>query len=162
MSFKERRQQDLLNMMMTLQTQIAALDKFPDVDEYPDGTVLKVVIGTKRELTFILLKVAPSANESAVSPHWYHTGTISRSISKPDKYFVGWAQVSQWLSNVVVVSVEEMFVRETIEVPAPTPAPERPSQPVDIGPAAISTDVPTFNLSALTEAETRKYDEPPF
>lgn len=154
MSFKERRQQDLLNMMVTLQTQIAALDKFPDVDEYPDNTVLKIVVGTKHELTYILFKVVPPPHESS-TPRWYHTGTVRRSISKPDGHFAGWDQVTQWLSSVSVVSVEEMVVK--------TATAEPPSQPVDNEPAVTFTDPPAFNLSALTEAETRKYDsEPPF
>lgn len=105
----EQRAQELQALITRAERQLAMLDKIPNEDAYPDGTILRIVIVSNfddAQFTYVLLKVAGEVGHNA---RWYHTGSRGRvSITRTNGVFLGWAQVQEWLHaqrNIVSLDV---------------------------------------------------------
>ncbi len=121
---REDKAQELLALITRAEKQLANLDKIPDVDEYANGTVLRIVVRTRASwppITYVLLKVtariAASGPEGVdTSSRWYHTGRAARvSVTKGEGYFLDWAGVQAWLMSIhELVGIEELVPKSEV------------------------------------------------
>lgn len=113
---REDKAQELLALITRAEKQLANLDKIPDVDEYANGTVLRIVVRTRagwNPITYILLKVV---DEVSARERWYHTGRAQRpSVTKADAWFSDWPAVQAWLMSVhELVGIEELVPKSEV------------------------------------------------
>lgn len=111
---REDRAQELLALITRAEKQLANLDRIPDVDEYADGAVLRVIVRTRAgwpTITYVLLKVTVSDG----AQRWYHTGKMARALTKDYSYFTDWSQVQSWLMSVhELVGIELMVPQSDV------------------------------------------------
>lgn len=89
------------------------LEIIPDDDNYPDKTMIRVVVarpmGGHRSLTYLLLKVIDSAHGTK----WYFTGGTSRQSSSRNERWVTWDQLQSWLGGMGIESWDELVTVES-------------------------------------------------
>lgn len=111
------------------QEKLALLESLPSVDDYPDGTAVRVIVNTKygvtRRLTYVLLKIVRSESVNPNARHdpdakWYFTGQLNVAAKGgiDARHWMTWDQVVAWLLNdVAFISWDVLTVAsDTVDI----------------------------------------------